>query len=173
MQPVLTNQMVANSTGAETDTISISIYDATTFALTGTTKGVLMTDGNSVLSFSGPDGNYYIAMSHRNSVLTWSSSAVTLSSATPASYDFSINPLQSFSGDAWDNGDGSYSIFTGDVNQDEFIDASDFPLYDADNLGGLFLDYYATDFSGDGFVDASDFPIYDTNNLNGKFSIHP
>ncbi|MBK7430949.1 MAG: hypothetical protein IPI62_08445 [Bacteroidetes bacterium] len=72
-----------------------------------------------------------------------------------------------------DLNEGIYSIFVGDINQDEFVDASDFPQYDIDNSGGLCCDYYVTDINGDGFVDASDFPVYDVNNTTGVFSIHP
>ena len=133
-----------------------------------------MTDGTASAVINGADGNYYVAIRHRNSVLTWSSVPIALSSTTPVSYNFSTSPTQSFSGMAAnDMLDGVYSIFTGDVNQDEFIDASDFPQFDTDNLSGACCSYLVTDFNGDGFVDASDFPVFDNNNLNGIFSIHP
>ena len=120
------------------------------------------------------DGNYYIAIRHRNSLLTWSAVDIAMASATPASYDFSTSATQAFSG--WmadDLNEGIYSIFTGDINQDEFVDAADFPPYDNDNTAGLCCDYYVTDLNGDGFVDAGDFPAYDNNNAAGVFAIHP
>jgi len=68
---------------------------------------------------------------------------------------------------------GVFALWTGDLNQDDFIDASDFIIYDTDNAAGLLLDYYATDMNGDGFVDASDFTIYDYSNSVGPFFIQP
>ena len=174
MQSVLLNQNIIGATTTQTDSIQVEIYDGTTFALAGSTKAVLMNDGTASAVINGADGNYYVAIRHRNSVLTWSSVPIALSSTTPVSYNFSTSPTQSFSGMAAnDMLDGVYSIFTGDVNQDEFIDASDFPQFDTDNLSGACCSYLVTDFNGDGFVDASDFPVFDNNNLNGIFSIHP
>ena len=174
MQSVLLNQAVIGAIGTQADSIQVEIYNGTTFALAGSTKTVLMTNGTASATLNGSNGNYFIAIRQRNSVLTWSAVAVALSAATPVSYDFSISPNQSFSGMAAnDMLDGVYSIFTGDVNQDEFIDASDFPQFDTDNLSGACCNYLITDFNGDGFVDASDFPVFDNNNLNGIFSIHP
>jgi hypothetical protein len=59
------------------------------------------------------------------------------------------------------------------LNQDDFIDATDFTIYDADNSAGLLFDYFATDMNGDGFVDATDFTIYDASNAVGPFFIQP
>ncbi|MBK8363130.1 MAG: hypothetical protein IPL24_05425 [Bacteroidetes bacterium] len=174
MQPVLANQFVPGATGAETDTITVEIYDASTFLLAGSAKAVLMTDGSATAVVYGSDGQYYIAIRHRNSILTWSSVDIALATATPASYDFSSSLANVFSG--WmadDFSEGIYSIFTGDINQDEFVDAADFPQYDNDNAAGACCDYYVTDLNGDGFVDAADFPSYDNNNSAGVFSIHP
>jgi hypothetical protein len=58
-----------------------------------------------------------------------------------------------------------YAIYTGDINQDGFIDVFDFPEYDNDNLN-LVEGYAVTDLNGDGFVDVFDFPVFDNNNLN-------
>jgi hypothetical protein len=69
--------------------------------------------------------------------------------------------------------EGIYSIYSGDINQDEYIDASDYPFFDADNANGANSAYLTTDLNGDGFVDASDYPFFDGNNANGIFSIHP
>ena len=174
MQPALLNQLVPGATGAEADTISVDIYDANTFTFVTTTKAILMTDGTCTATLTAADGNYYVAVRHRNSLLTWSSIDVALSTSTPASYDFSTSATQAFSG--WmadDLNEGIFSIFTGDINQDEFVDAADFPPYDNDNTAGLCCDYYVTDLNGDGFVDAGDFPAYDNNNAAGVFAIHP
>ena len=63
---------------------------------------------------------------------------------------------------------------TGDINQDDYIDGSDFPQYDAESASGGLYDgtYTATDMNGDGFVDSSDFPVYDGNSAIGVTSYH-
>ena len=174
MSPVLAYQSVPGATGLETDTIQVEIYDETTFALAGSAKAILMTDGTATAVIYGSDANYYVAIRHRNSVLTWSSVPIAFATATPVSYDFSSSLAQVMSG--WmadDYFEGIYSIFSGDINQDEYVDANDYPFFDIDNSLGLCCDYYVTDLNGDGFVDANDYPFFSINNDNGVFSIHP
>jgi hypothetical protein len=174
MEPVLANQAIPGATGAETDTIDVEIYDATTFLLAGSVKAVLMTDGTCTAVLNGADGNYYVAIRQRNHVFTWSSVPVAFAAATPTSYDFSTDPAQAFSGDLSDKfSEGIYSLFVGDINQDEFVDGNDYPQFDTDNSLGLCCDYYATDMNGDGFVDGNDYPQFDTNNSLGIGSVHP
>ncbi|MEO6489735.1 MAG: hypothetical protein ABIO04_07345, partial [Ferruginibacter sp.] len=68
---------------------------------------------------------------------------------------------------------GVWAFFTGDLNQDEFIDGNDFPAFDNDSFNGVAFEYKATDLNGDGFVDANDFPVFDNNSFSGVSSIHP
>jgi hypothetical protein len=88
------------------------------------------------------------------------------------SYDFSVSATQSFGSNVVEVESGVWAVYSGDVNQDEYVDNYDFPYYDTDNLN-FATGYFATDFNGDGFVDNYDFPIYDVNNLNFVSSIHP
>ena len=174
MSPALLYQNVPGATGAETDTIQVEIYNETTFALAGSAKAILMTGGTATAVIYGSDANYFVAIRHRNSVLTWSSVPIAFANATPTSYNFSSSLAQVMSG--WmadDYSEGIYSIFSGDINQDEYVDANDYPFFDIDNSLGLCCDYYVTDLNGDGFVDANDYPFFSINNDNGVFSIHP
>ncbi|MBK6990182.1 MAG: hypothetical protein IPH33_19135 [Bacteroidetes bacterium] len=174
MEPVLANQGVPGATGLETDTIQVEIYDATTFLPAGSAKAVLMTDGTATAVITGVDGSYYVAVRQRNHILTWSSVPVAFATATPTSYDFTTSPLQAFSSDLADKfAEGIYSLYVGDINQDEFVDGNDYPQFDSDNAAGLCCDYYATDMNGDGFVDGNDYPQFDTNNSLGVSSVHP
>ena len=59
-----------------------------------------------------------------------------------------------------------FAIYTGDMNQDGYVDAFDFPQFDFDALSGS-SGYLVTDLNGDGFTDAFDFPVYDVNSLAG------
>jgi hypothetical protein len=68
---------------------------------------------------------------------------------------------------------GKWAFYTGDLNQDDFIDGNDFPAFDTDSFNGVSSEYVATDMNGDGFVDGNDFPVFDANSFNGVTSIHP
>jgi hypothetical protein len=67
---------------------------------------------------------------------------------------------------------GVFAMYTGDMNQDEFIDPFDFATYNDDNIN-FASGYYATDLNGDGFVDPFDFAVYNDNNINFVMSAHP
>jgi hypothetical protein len=58
---------------------------------------------------------------------------------------------------------GVFAIYSGDLNQDGFIDVFDFPIFDADNAA-FASGYVVSDLNGDGFVDVFDYPVYDANN---------
>jgi len=172
MNPVLANQFVPGATGLETDTIYVELRDAgTPSTIVDATTAVLMTNGTATAAFStASPGSYWIAVRHRNTVQTWSGAPVSV----PAVYDFTTSAGQAFFGNMIDQfGEGIYSFYTGDLNQDEFIDIFDFPQYDIDNQSFVAFVYAATDFNGDGFVDIFDFPVYDNNNQNFIFSLHP
>jgi len=178
MVPVLANQFVSGAAGTETDTVTVTLYDAlSTSTIVDVAQGVLMTDGTMSVTFANASSgvDYWIGVTHRNSLETWSAAPVTFSSTT--SYDFTSGLAQAYSIglDAMVEigTSGVYALWTGDLNQDDFIDATDFTIYDADNAAGLLFDYYATDMNGDGFVDATDFTIYDASNAVGPFFIQP
>ena len=68
---------------------------------------------------------------------------------------------------------GVWAIYTGDLNQDDFIDSFDFPIFDLDASNGVAGVYVATDMNGDGFVDPFDFPVFDVNSFNGVSAVYP
>ena len=65
-----------------------------------------------------------------------------------------------------------WAFYSGDINQDEFIEILDFPLLFNDNDNYAY-GYYATDLNGDGTVDILDFPFLFNNSDNFIESIHP
>ena len=58
---------------------------------------------------------------------------------------------------------------------DEYIDVSDYPLFEADIDNSAFNGLYnlVSDLNGDSFVDISDYPVYDVNSSLGLYSQHP
>ena len=67
---------------------------------------------------------------------------------------------------------GVWAFYSGDMNQDEFIDTTDFPIYDADNQAAA-TGHLVSDLNGDGITNATDYPIFDNNNQNAISSMHP
>jgi choice-of-anchor B domain-containing protein len=118
-------------------------------------------------------GNYYLAVKHRNSIETWSSAPISYTRGGSIYKSF-IDPGASY-GDNMvqliqtENWRGMYS---GDVNQDGAIDASDVSIIDNDAanfVGG----YVVSDLTGDNFVDGSDFAFADNNASNYIAVIRP
>ena len=172
MQPVLNNQAVPNSLTNEVDTIVVELHDPQTYEMIDTKKAVLHADGTASVPFTQSAGLYYIAIKHRNTVQTWSANPIACSDNT-ALYDFTTAPDKAYGNNQVQVEPGVWAFFTGDMNQDEFIDGNDFPPFDADSYNGVNTVYVATDLNGDGFVDGNDFPVFDNNSYNGVSAVHP
>jgi hypothetical protein len=172
MTSVLSNQGVSLDPN-EVDTITVELYDGATGAtLEASAKGVILTDGTVSLSLPATvvGNDYYIAVKHRNTVATWSAAAVTFGATT--SYDFTTAASQAFGDNMIEIETGVFAMYTGDINQDEFIDPFDYPAFDLDNIN-FESGYKATDLNGDGFIDPFDYPTFDINNINFVSSVHP
>ncbi|MBK9404625.1 MAG: hypothetical protein IPN57_08845 [Ignavibacteria bacterium] len=65
-----------------------------------------------------------------------------------------------------------FAIFSGDVNQDGTIDASDVSDADNDAFNSV-SGYVSTDVTGDDFVDAADVSIVDNNAFNAVSAVTP
>ena len=128
--------------------------------------------GNGSLEFSNVVGigNYYIVVRHRNSIETWSSSPQFLHEGANA-YNFTTSASQAYGSNMILKG-SKYCIYSGDVNQDGVIDASDASLVDNDEANFV-TGYVNSDVTGDELVDASDAALVDNNGLNFVYSIHP
>ena len=174
MQEVMANQgyLPTPATG-DCDDITVELHDATTTTtIAGTTTARLHADGTASAVFTpGVTGNYYVVIKHRNSIQTWSTDPVTLSSTT--SYNFSTAATQAYADNMVEVETGVWAIYTGDLNQDDFIDSFDFPIFDLDATNGVAGVYVATDMNGDGFVDPFDFPVFDVNSFNGVLAVYP
>ena len=173
MQPVLNNHGVA-ALPTETDTVTIELHDPTTFALVDAVQGVLSTTGLVSATFTQPAGSYRIAVKHRNTIQTWAKNPIACTVATPL-YNFSTAATQAAGDNQFEVEPLVWAFFTGDINQDDFIDGNDFPQYDTESASGGLYDgtYTPTDMNGDGFVDGNDFPVFDNNSSNFITAIYP
>ncbi len=132
----------------------------------------LQTNGHASCSFCNvPSGNYYIVVKHRNSVETWSANPVPFN-VPNINYDFTTSANKSFGNNMTEVEPGVWSVYSGDMNQDENVDLLDLSVLQTDIT--LFqFGYLVTDLNGDGNVDLLDVPIAEDNINDFVFSAHP
>jgi glucose/arabinose dehydrogenase len=111
-------------------------------------------------------GNYYIEVKHRNSLETWSNQ-VNYTVAVNTSYNFTSAVSQAY-GSNMIFKNGKACLYSGDINQDGFINGNDFTFYSGQfgNQG-----YLISDLNGDGIINGNDFTIL-SNNF-GKSLLRP
>jgi hypothetical protein len=172
MQTTLLNQGIGGSLTV-TDDVSVELHDANfPYGMVYAVNTTIATDGYITCVFpAGAIGqSYYVVVKHRNTIVTWSALPVLMTSNT--NYDFTTSATQAYGGNQINLGSGIYGFYSGDIDQDETIDALDYLYLDADLVIGNF-GYLATDLTGDGFVDAFDYLILDPNLIVGISSIKP
>ena len=174
MYPVLSNQGIGTST-TDVDSITVEFRDTVvTSNVLYSQSGVLSTSGYCTIEIpSTMFGNrYYVVVKHRNSIQAWSATSVIMN-AFVTGYNFTI-PANVYGGNVVEvePNSGWFGLYSGDMNQDEFIDPFDYGIYSDDN-NNFAYGYYATDLNGDGFVDPFDYAIYNENNNNFVMSSHP
>lgn len=122
-----------------------------------------------------PAGTYYIVVRHRNSIETWSRmNGESYNPMTLSGYNFSDSLNKAFGNNQKqvDLTPERFAIFSGDVNQDGSVDASDVSSIDNDAYNSV-TGYVKTDLTGDNFVDAIDVSIGDNNSGNTVMAIIP
>lgn len=107
---------------------------------------------------------YYIVVKHKNSIETWSASPQSFT-ANLLTYDFT-----SGSGKAFGNNlkliNGNWCIYSGDVNQDGFINFQDLNTVFTDNVNGV-TGNSVTDLNGDLFTEINDVSKVFINSILG------
>lgn len=150
------------------DTVTVELRNSTSpYSLVDQAKGIFSSSlGYASVEFnSAATGSYYIVVKHRNSIETWSAAPVALArGGTIHTYDFTSSASQAY-GNNTVLKSGKYCLYSGDVNQDGIVDASDASLIDNDAFNFV-SGYTPTDLNCDGFTDASDGSIADNNVFN-------
>lgn len=151
------------------DTVKAYIRNsASPFAAIDSAKAFVNSAGSGTFTFSNAlNGvNYYIQLKHRNPIETWSKTP-QLFTGNSLTYNFTTAITQAY-GDNMIQVDASpvrFAVYSGDVNQDGFVEGTDCSLIDNDaaifNSG-----YLATDLNGDNFIDGTDGAIADNNAAN-------
>ncbi|HRI86499.1 MAG TPA: CHRD domain-containing protein [Ignavibacteria bacterium] len=165
--------------GADTqvsDTIKVQLRNSTPpYALAYQNSGVVSSGGTLLLQYINiSSGVYYIAVTHRNSIETWSSSGISIVSGDTETYNFSSGSTQAYGSNLIqvDAAPVRYAAYSADVNQDGTIDLTDGGLIDNDafNFAG---GYIPTDVNGDNLVDVADAVFADNNGFNFIGKITP
>jgi hypothetical protein len=147
--------------------------------------GILKTDGSINVTFSQAvtaGTAYYIRITHRNALETWSAIPVILSntsSGTP--YDFTNLQSKAYSNNMADLLDGSWGLFSGDISdagtatvgiQDGIIESQDYG--DMENAVYVtLLGYVTEDITGDGLVESADYGLMENNVYYTRVVIKP
>ena len=116
---------------------------------------------------NSPRGTYYIVIKHRNTIETWSrSGGEVIISGGSVNYDFTDVISKAYGNNLMqtDTSPVRYAIYSGDVNQDAFIDLTDV-LIIYNDAGVFTTGYINTDVNGDSITDLTDL-IYAYNNAN-------
>jgi hypothetical protein len=147
------------------DRITFELHSAVTdYGILYSTDGYLKTDGTVTLVIPAYyNGVYYLTIKHRNSIETWSASPVSFNSDT-VTYNFTDANSKAF-GNNLKAVNGKHLIYSGDVNQDGFINPGDIIVVTTD-CGEFVTGYVATDVNGDGVIDALDLILIDNNASN-------
>jgi hypothetical protein len=151
--------------GAVADQITVELHeDISPYSTIYTFNNVdLYIDGSILINTIPEDitGSYFIVIKHRNSIETWSNSAILFGGIDLITYDFTTAASQAY-GSNQKLISGKYVIYGGDVNQDGVVDAEDLIPVDND-AAGFTAGYLNTDCNGDGMVDSSDLLLVGTN----------
>ncbi len=162
-----------NGTNMVSDTVTVELRSSSApYNLVEQKKMLLNTSGYGTTSFTSllESASYYLVVKHRNSIETWSASPQSFFSGLMY-YDFTTAQNKAYGNNLVQKG-SKWCIYSGDVNQDNFIDGSDVAAsYNDSNLG--VIGYVPTDLNGDDFVDGSDVSSAFNNSNSGIGASYP
>ena len=171
MESTLLNQGVSTLSNI-TDSILVELHsDIAPYGLFDSKTTILNTDGTASCVFPALTNSYYIVIKHRNALQTWSANPMAFAGNT-TSYDFTTAANKAYGNNMVEIEPGIWSLYAGDLNDDENIDLLDNSILDTD-ISAFQFGYFATDINGDGNVDLLDSPIVEGNILNFVFASHP
>lgn len=156
------------------DTLTSELRNITSpYSVVSTIKAVIDSinfTGLFLLPHASP-GNYYLTIEGRNSLETWSSSGIPIGNDSTTNYNFTTSATKAY-GSNLKHKAGKYCIFSGDVNNDGFIDLTDVGLIynDIDNFISGYLD---SDVNGDNYTDLTDVLITFNNSVDFISVIKP
>jgi hypothetical protein len=175
---------IPGATPTDADTVHVSLMNAVSHAAEATVSGILHTDGTLSVTFPSniAAGNYFIRITHRNALETWSSIAIALTAGSNF-YNFSDLPTRAFGSNMIQVFPGKWAIYSGDISdanylglglgyQDGIIEAQDY-LDEENAIGVILVGYQFEDITGDGIVESADYTLMENAVSAILFSNHP
>ncbi len=156
--------------GTTADTLSVLLAAASSpWAYLYQAHGVSVSTSGTVSLTIPPafSSNYYIVIKHRQSVETWSSTAISFAGST-ISYNFTTAASQAFGNNEVKISESSvYGMYAGDITSIDLIQDGYVDIFDNNDIfnkaqNGSF-GYMTDDITGDGFVDLFDMVIVFNN----------
>uniref|UniRef100_UPI00345E2957 hypothetical protein n=1 Tax=Lentimicrobium sp. TaxID=2034841 RepID=UPI00345E2957 len=153
--------------GTTVDTLSVYLAeaDAPWATLFAAHEVSINTDGSMVISVpESLSGNFYIVIDHHSSIETWSALPVDFSGTT-IDYDFTTAAEQAYGSNQKSMGT-VWALYSGDVNDDEYIEFLDVvPIYNLSTTG--FFGYSLFDIDGSGYIEFFDYIMANNNSIIG------
>lgn len=162
-----------NGTTQVRDTLKCHLRNSVSpYAEIGVAAAFTDNQGNATFTFaSAPSGSYYLEITQRNTIETWSASPQTVVQGGNYSYDFTTSASQAF-GNNLILKSGRYCDYSGDVNQSGDVNLTD--IVETYNANSNFLTgYVVTDVDGNDFVDLTDITIVYNNSAAFVSKITP
>lgn len=150
------------------DTISYFFRkNSSPYTISDSVKLYIPLNGTSLLNLTNVSDatDYYIQLKHRNSITTWSSVPVNFDPLTSqADYRFNTSESQAYNNNQTlvDSTPVRFAMFSGDVNQNKFVDLADVTLTYND-ASSFVTGYKVTDVNGDNISDLFDLLIVYNN----------
>jgi PKD repeat protein len=156
------------------DQVTVELHSSSNYGtVTNTFNNVnISTTGDIVMNgiTTITSGSYYITLKHRNSIETTSAAPVIFSGGT-VNYDFTTSASQAH-GNNLLNVNGTYVIYSGDVNQDGYVNLLD--MVNIESAAGIFANgYNPQDINGNAVVDFNDMVPVEFNIIKAITSSHP
>lgn len=162
-----------DGTAMISDSVTIELRNSVSpYGLVDQDKILLNQNGQGTAKFyNAVNGTpYYLVLKHRNSIETWSAGTQTFSNYS-LTYDFTTSSSKAY-GNNLINKFGKWCIFSGDVNQDGYINSSDVNLVYSDNILGI-TGYKNTDINGDLLTEIDDLNTVFVNSVFGVMRRKP
>ncbi|MEI6822775.1 MAG: T9SS type A sorting domain-containing protein [Bacteroidota bacterium] len=169
------------------DTVTVLIRSTIppTYIIEATFNGVNITTNGSIPTiylnsnwsscpYGAITGYHHIVIKHRNSIETWSDSVDF--SGQQINYNFFTHTPVEFEGGMYEDANGNFEIWGGDVNQNGNLESADFSeIYLAENSYDETVNngYVIDDIDGNGNIDSQDVGIAYNNANWGANTINP
>ncbi|MFZ1323297.1 MAG: hypothetical protein WAT71_17210 [Ignavibacteria bacterium] len=158
------------------DTVRVYLRNVSSpYPTVDSAKGILNNSGTGSFIFNNAINgvNYYLKITHRNAIETWSTSGNSFTNNL-LTYNFSNAASSAFGSNmiSIDNSPVRFGFYSGDVSRDGVVDLTDGGLIDNDAFNFV-SGYINTDVNGDDIVDLGDAVFTDNNAFNFIAAVTP